>query len=565
MTDVFISYSRKDKPFVQRLHQSLEAEGRDAWVDWEGIPLTADWWAEIQEGIETADTFVFVISPDSAASKVCGQEVIHAHQHNKRIVPIVYRDVSPTDLPEILAHLNWVFCRDSDDFDRAFKTLIDTMDTDLEWVKAHTRLTQRAVEWDRKSRDVSYLLRGVDLEEAEDHLKQTGKQPPLTNLQIEYILSSRQNQETERQKEIEAQKQRRTATRRILIIGILLGLTVLIFILGYLGTLPALQTISETDDVRFPTTLASASARTNLIRMLADVRGYLALGEGFYRDSYNQNLQAFEADLAELEVLSPALSPADQERVKELKVTFEEWRELPELLFELRDDRLEREPAYRVLQTDGIKLGGPILIDARSLIERQVQREPTPEIIQQLADIAGFQVYFTAALSALRSYTTTRDRIFRMEYEANLAESQHFWQKLHDNRDTLTPEQQAILDNMAQNLEEFFRIPDLVFEIVESDRWREDLYLFSTEGTPLDNNMQQLLDEIMAAQQDLLSANVNEARTNLTGANQQTLMVGSIVIIVGLATIGIEIYGSSLKERWQKISSRKIAQFKKGL
>ncbi len=118
------SYSRKDKPFVQQLHQSLEAEGRDAWVDWEGIPLTADWWAEIQAGIEAADTFVFIISPNSAASQVCGQEIDHAVEHNKRIVPIVYHDVRPKDLPETLTHLNWIFCRESDDFDSAFKGLM---------------------------------------------------------------------------------------------------------------------------------------------------------------------------------------------------------------------------------------------------------------------------------------------------------------------------------------------------------------------------------------------------------------------------------------------------------
>src|SRR3712207_4131391 len=102
MTDVFISYSRKDKAFVQTLHKAIEAAGKDAWFDWEVIPLTADCWAEIQEGIETADSFVFIISPDSVASKVCIQEIDHATAHKKRIVPVVYRD-SP-DVPKNLAH-----------------------------------------------------------------------------------------------------------------------------------------------------------------------------------------------------------------------------------------------------------------------------------------------------------------------------------------------------------------------------------------------------------------------------------------------------------------------------
>ena len=34
MVDVFISYSRKDIEFAQRLHHELEARDREPWVDW---------------------------------------------------------------------------------------------------------------------------------------------------------------------------------------------------------------------------------------------------------------------------------------------------------------------------------------------------------------------------------------------------------------------------------------------------------------------------------------------------------------------------------------------------
>ena len=36
MVDVFISYSRKDIEFAQRLHHELEARDREPWVDWQG-------------------------------------------------------------------------------------------------------------------------------------------------------------------------------------------------------------------------------------------------------------------------------------------------------------------------------------------------------------------------------------------------------------------------------------------------------------------------------------------------------------------------------------------------
>jgi len=215
MTDVFISYSRKDKAFVQRLHEAIVAENRETWVDWEGIPLTADWWAEIQEGIEAADTFVFILSPDSVSSKVCNAEVEYAAKLKKRIVPIVYRDTK--DVPEKLARLNWVFGRESDNFSSFFRSLMKTIDVDLEWVKSHTRLTQRSIEWNKKANSDSYLLRGEDLTEAEQMLTQTEKEPKLTELQANFIVTSRKNA---------TQRQRRTLVviTIVLIVVVALGL-----------------------------------------------------------------------------------------------------------------------------------------------------------------------------------------------------------------------------------------------------------------------------------------------------------------------------------------------------
>lgn len=194
MTDIFISYSRRDKAFVEKFHQALVDSGRSAWVDWEGIPLTADWRAEIELAIESADSFVFILSPDSIVSEVCLQELAHAEASNKRIVPVVYRDVDPNDVPGSLGSINWSFFRDDDDFEAALEALSVAFDTDLDWVKIHTRLLVRALEWDTRQRNRSYLLRGDDLVEAEQNRAVHADTPPsLTRLQGEYIYASRQD------------------------------------------------------------------------------------------------------------------------------------------------------------------------------------------------------------------------------------------------------------------------------------------------------------------------------------------------------------------------------------
>jgi len=112
MADVFISYSRKDKDFVRRLDESLKSRGREAWVDWNDIRPTEEWMQAIYAAIEGADTFVFVLTPDSVASVICGREIAHAAARNKRMVPIIAREVNADTVPEALAKLNWIFCRE---------------------------------------------------------------------------------------------------------------------------------------------------------------------------------------------------------------------------------------------------------------------------------------------------------------------------------------------------------------------------------------------------------------------------------------------------------------------
>jgi len=191
--EVFISYSRKDTDFVHRLDEVLKSRGRETWVDWEGIRPTEEFMQAIYAAIEGADTFVFVITPDSVASIPCGREIAHAAAHNKRMVPIVARDVKADTVPEALAKLNWIFFRDSDDFEKATDTLISALDTDLKWVHTHTRLLTRAIEWNANGKNNSFVLRGDDLRAAEQWFAEAGanKDRQPTALQTEYIIASR--------------------------------------------------------------------------------------------------------------------------------------------------------------------------------------------------------------------------------------------------------------------------------------------------------------------------------------------------------------------------------------
>ncbi len=318
--------------------------------------------------------------------------------------------------------------------------------------------------------------------------------------------------------------------------GILVALIFLSAGVSYLGSDRATAKINLTDDVRVPTAISATRAQANLLRILGDVRGYLALGDQEYRDSYHQSDQALQAELAELDnLLTLNPDPENQRRLEELRAAYEQWSALPDRLFELRDDQLEREPAYRILATDGIRLAGKVLIDTNSLIEEQGQREPSSENLSHLEDMAKFQGNFAAMLSALRGYVATRNRIFRYyEYEANLTANQISWDRLLSQRDRLTPSQQSLLDNVNTNRDAFLRLPDQIFEALEGEHWREDLYLFRTEAVPLAEQMQQLLNEMTADQQTLLKTELASGRQDLTSANRLILAGGLVALLFGL-------------------------------
>lgn len=316
--------------------------------------------------------------------------------------------------------------------------------------------------------------------------------------------------------------------------GLLVLLTFISAGVSYLGSGQATDKIKRTDDLRVPTALTASRAQANLLRMLADVRGYLALGDQKYRDSYQQSTQYLETNLAELDRLSPNLDADNQVRLVKLGITYNQWKDLPPHLFELRDDQLDREPAYRLLATKGTTSAGAVLIAISQLIELQGQREASADNLELLRDMAKFQGNFAAMLSSLRGYVTTRNRIFRGEYEVNLVDNQNTWDRLYSKRDKLTTSQQGLLTKIVHNRAEFLRLPEQMFADLESDRWREDLYLFSTQSVPLADEMQELLKGLVDDQQTLLASELKAGSQDLANANQLILGGGVLALLIGL-------------------------------
>lgn len=173
---LFISYSRRDMAFVDRLVAGLEARDFDVLIDRRDLPALEDWKRELLGFIRRADTIVFVVSPASIASNVCSWEVDQVKALSKRLAPIVIGDIANVVVPEDIAKINYLYFSDGSALERQLDLLAEALNTDRGWIQEHTRVGEIARRWDERRFPNALLLRGRELDEAEIWL---GSRPRL--------------------------------------------------------------------------------------------------------------------------------------------------------------------------------------------------------------------------------------------------------------------------------------------------------------------------------------------------------------------------------------------------
>jgi WD40 repeat protein len=191
-TKVFISYSRKDMAFADRLEAALKARGFEPLIDRTEIYAFEDWWKRIQALIGRADTVVFVLSPDAVISDVALKEVAYAASRNKRFAPIVCRRVADDESPEPLRRLNYIFFDDPGRFEEGADRLAEALQTDIGWIRQHTEIGEAARHWAEAGRPGGLLLRSPALEKAESWIasRPRGAPEPTTEAQL-FVAASR--------------------------------------------------------------------------------------------------------------------------------------------------------------------------------------------------------------------------------------------------------------------------------------------------------------------------------------------------------------------------------------
>jgi hypothetical protein len=103
--NIFISYSRREVPFVNNLVDDLEDNGFNVWLDYRSLIPGSPWAEQLDKGIAESDVILLVVSKAAMASKYVEMEWQQVIQLEKRVILLIFEAV---ELPTDLEGFEWV-------------------------------------------------------------------------------------------------------------------------------------------------------------------------------------------------------------------------------------------------------------------------------------------------------------------------------------------------------------------------------------------------------------------------------------------------------------------------
>lgn len=107
VAQIFLSYSRRDTVFTDKLVSDLEYNGYTVWIDRQGMEGGISFPKQIENAIRNAQAVVLVASPDSLQSPYVQKEISYAIGLGKPVIPVHYREVG-NDRTYLLNDVHWI-------------------------------------------------------------------------------------------------------------------------------------------------------------------------------------------------------------------------------------------------------------------------------------------------------------------------------------------------------------------------------------------------------------------------------------------------------------------------
>lgn len=184
---VFISYSRQDREFVEKLTDALSAAGVETWTDVSNIAPGQNWQEQIEHGLLGAEVLLYVSSRNTSTSQWMEHELHAFTKGTGRVIPLIVDSAGEQSLPNALRQFQWADFRG--DFDSAIQRLVEGL--------ASLRQSKPLARPETKSKGYVFISYASEdeafVEELKTHMKGRGYtywdfRESQRNYQIDYTI-----------------------------------------------------------------------------------------------------------------------------------------------------------------------------------------------------------------------------------------------------------------------------------------------------------------------------------------------------------------------------------------
>ncbi|MGD8784201.1 MAG: methyl-accepting chemotaxis protein [Thioalkalispiraceae bacterium] len=266
---------------------------------------------------------------------------------------------------------------------------------------------------------------------------------------------------------------------------------------------------------------------------------------GFYLSSTKQaDKQEYETALKELDVILQKLYslPAVKDdagtltQVKEIESLLEKYKSYRERMLLLAVDFQENFPGIGISGSKMNPVAMSIQANLQTLILTEAEEEFSSERKQLLLDIAELRQNWMNVIIGNRAYMAFRGEAALSNLNLYIDGFKESLKKFGKHTDALTFEQLDAYEQITDKARKYFKLMDDMIVVHNSEKWRTDSYLISTELGPLVRQVKDKINSLVDKQRSL-SQDISQQLLNDTSKTKK-LVTSLFIIAVIIALSG---------------------------
>ncbi|MEH0020352.1 MAG: HAMP domain-containing methyl-accepting chemotaxis protein [Desulfobacter sp.] len=289
--------------------------------------------------------------------------------------------------------------------------------------------------------------------------------------------------------------------------------------------------------LRVPTSQSSLTMLNGINHSLAALRGWIILGmDKFKVERAKAWSDQIESSLKNMKEFSHNWTNRENIlRLKTLETKLADFKKYQQEIEDIAQTN-DNQPALKILFDQAAPQAKVMTSNITKMIDIEIGLGANAErkaLLGMMADVRGTT---GLGLANIRAYLLSGEGKFRATYDKLMAKNARRFDDLSSNLNIMTPDQLTAYQAFKTAREVFIELPPKMFDIRSGDQWNLANTWLGTKAAPTAFAIKEILEAMVADQQQLMANDMNEAatRTRLLENAQWIILVAGLLICIFL-------------------------------